>query len=81
VLEVESPVVQGDAKAWWVPRRAILGAWRQGVFIETAELRRQYGPLLTGIPKCRCDCDLRALVDEEYDIWRSTFRSPRAESG
>ena len=68
-LEVQSPALPEQQKAWWVPPAAIRGAWHAGVFFDAVELRRRGGPLLN--PKRLVRLRARFLVvAEEFAAWR-----------
>lgn len=71
-LEVESPALPGDLKAWWVPSTAIRGAWCDGLFYPADALRIDARPLLT---PTGCPCEMSAMTDDQIAIWRTTWSS------
>lgn len=70
VLEIYSPALPEQQKAWWVPAAAVRGGWHVGAFYDADDLRRRGGPLLK--PTGSCACDLAAVVAEEVAAWRET---------
>jgi hypothetical protein len=68
VLEIYSPALPGQLKAWWVPPQAIIGVWREDDFAETAMLRDVRAPTLA--PIGTCGCELAELVAEQVALWR-----------
>lgn len=68
LLEIRSPALPGQLKAWWVPAYAIQGAWHRGQFISVAELRQ--GATALADPAGSCECNLAALTREQVARWR-----------
>lgn len=74
-LEIYSPALPEQQKAWWVPAVAVRGAWHDGTFYDANDLRRRGRPLLN--PSGACACALAAVVAEEVACWRETvFEQP-----
>ena len=69
ILEINSRVYDGQARAWWVPPQAIRGAWKDGVFYEAVELRARGRPLLGDVRGC--SCNLSELTREQAAVWRA----------
>ena len=67
-LEVQSPALPEQQRAWWVPPAHIVGSWHDGVFYSATELRELGPPLLR--PTGTCGCDLAELVAEQIALWR-----------
>jgi hypothetical protein len=70
LLEILSPALPGQLKAWWVPPEAIRGAWHHGAFVPAAELRQNAVPLCG--PSTACECDLGRLTAEQVSRWRAS---------
>jgi len=69
ILEVESPALSGQLKAWWVPASNIKGVWRHGAF-ESAECIRERTVKPKRLVDARpCICPLRMLVVEQILAW------------
>jgi hypothetical protein len=73
ILEIQSPALPEQQKAWWVPAAQVVGAWHDDVFYSAAELRELGSPLLS--PTGTCACDLADLVGKQVALWRTTFAS------
>ena len=69
VLEIVSPALPEQQKAWWVPPAAIRGAWYAGVYHYADDLRLRGRPLLD--PPGSCACELATVVAEEIARWRT----------
>jgi hypothetical protein len=72
ILEVESPALDGDIKAWWVPPKAIRGAWRRDRFYSRNEL----APITAdaGMESVAgCDCPLSPICRQQQAVWRDTW--------
>jgi len=69
VLEIVSPALPGQVKAWWVPPSAIQGGWLDGSFT-TAEEMRASAPPDPGDDARPCSCGLSKLVAEQIRAWR-----------
>jgi hypothetical protein len=70
ILEVQSPALPEQQRAWWVPPARIVGSWHDGGFYSATELRELGPPLLR--PTGTCGCDLAELVGEQVALWRMT---------
>jgi hypothetical protein len=75
VLEINSPAIPGQLKAWWVPPHAIRGAWHRGLFLPAAMLREMGTPLLR---PAGCSCELAAKTAEEIGEWSRMLASRSA---
>jgi hypothetical protein len=66
VLEIHSPALPGQLKAWWVPPQAIRGAWNGGLFTPAEAIREMGVPLLqpTG-----CPCEISEKTRQEIEKW------------
>lgn len=75
VLEIQSPALPGSAKAWWVPARAIVGAWRHGRFHTVDELPRLRPAVQSQFinTPAGCSCPLTKLCGDQQTVWRSTW--------
>jgi len=70
VLEIVSPCLEGEIKAWWVPPSSIRGGWRDGEFVPAAEIRRHTFAARSNDHVRPCNCGLSHLVDAEIAAWR-----------
>jgi hypothetical protein len=75
LLEIRSPALPGQLKAWWVPPQAIRGAWHGGTFIPAEELKE--GAIALTDVDGSCDCDLAALTAEQIVLWRASVAAAR----
>jgi hypothetical protein len=78
LVEVVSPALPGQLRAWWVPWRRIRGAWLHGDFSPAEQLRAQPVTLLDDVRPCRCR--LSALVAQQQELWRRTWTPTDAAS-
>jgi hypothetical protein len=71
LVEVWSAALDGDAKAWWVPRQQLVGVWDRGVF----RRRQDYSLTETVMPRVdlSCPCAGSGLVHAEVATWRGTL--------
>jgi hypothetical protein len=69
LLEIRSPALPGQLKAWWVPPQAVRGAWHRGRFVDRHELCQ--GAVALYAPQGSCDCELAALTVEQVARWRA----------
>jgi hypothetical protein len=69
LLEIRSPALPGQLKAWWVPPQAVRGAWHRGRFVGRNELRQ--GAVALYAVHGSCDCELAALTVEQVARWRA----------
>lgn len=71
IVEVEGRALEGDVKAWWVPRQAIVGAWFRDAFYSKADLAEATVaeiPLVDG-----CGCGLTGICRWQQAAWRRTL--------
>lgn len=78
VLEIHSPALPGQLKAWWVPPHAIRGAWHRGLFTPAETLREMGAPRLE---PSGCSCELAAKTLEEIGVWRKVVLEPYRRDG
>jgi hypothetical protein len=71
LLEILSPALPGQLKAWWVPPEAIRGAWHHGKFVAADALRE--GAVALADPDGGCECDLAPLTVEQVALWRASL--------
>jgi len=73
VLEILSPALPGQVKAWWVPPSFIQGAWLEDVFMTADEMRAAAPPAPADNAR-PCNCGLSQLVEEQIGAWRQRRR-------
>src|SRR5439155_18114734 len=68
VIEIRSEALDGDLKAWWVPRSRIVGVWHETTFHRTGQagLTSSQAPKVSG----GCSCDLALICEAEAQLWR-----------
>jgi hypothetical protein len=72
LVEIESPAIPGQLRAWWVPHWSIRGAWIGDEFISAEQLREPPVQLIDDVRPC--GCPLSALVREQQELWRGTWQ-------
>jgi hypothetical protein len=73
IIEIHSPALPGQVKAWWVPSSAIRGAWRHGIFYPADALP---SPASARPPSLNrgCECEFASLVGEQQQRWHGSWR-------
>lgn len=71
VIEIHSPALEGELKAWWVPPRYVRGAWVGNEFVPADRLRSAT-PDPGRDTAAPCHCELATLVEQEIGAWRQT---------
>jgi hypothetical protein len=71
IVEVVSPALAGDLKAWWVPPTQVRGVWRLGIFLPRKQVAAACREPLSE-PIGGCACPLSALCCRQQELWRST---------
>lgn len=72
IIEIESPALEGEIKAWWVPHHNIRGVWHLNSFKPRAEFASSIQAPLTEA-RSGCHCGLSAICSEQQVLWRSTW--------
>ena len=73
IIEIVSPAIDGDVKAWWVPPSSIRGVWQMDRFYPRDEIASACAEPLTA-PIHGCECPLSALCIQQQVVWRTTWR-------
>ena len=72
VIEIVSPAIDSDVKAWWVPPGYIRGIWHLERFYSRDEIAASYvGPL--SMPMDGCRCPLSPICLQQQALWRRTW--------
>ena len=72
ILEIVSPAIDGDVKAWWVPSSCIRGVWHLEQFYWRDDVAATcVGPLSEPIDGC--GCPLSPICIQQQALWRRTW--------
>ena len=77
IIEVTSPALIGELKAWWVPPTKIDGVWLSDRFLSRDQARAEFAlrtPQLRDVPG-GCACELSDLCSEQITCWRRTWET------
>jgi hypothetical protein len=74
IIEIVGPALDGDVKAWWVPRHYIRGVWHGETFVPRELMAEQCQDTAFEL-RAACNCNLKEICAEQQAIWQATQTS------